>query len=84
MKALQKNWLLPDNKRCFLHKNQMGLLLILFFLLSLSIKSQIANYVNNGSFEIPKINNLQKPQYWDAIDSNKFMGILLSKIMGHS
>jgi hypothetical protein len=68
-----KNW--------FLNKNKLGFMLILFFLFTKLSNAQIANYVNNGGFEIPKINNLQKPQYWDAIDSNKFMGILLSKII---
>jgi hypothetical protein len=56
-------------------------MLTLFFLLSYSSKSQIANYVNNGGFEIPKSNNLQKAKYWDAIDTTKFVGLMYSKII---
>jgi len=40
---------------------------------------QIANYVNNGGFEVPKASNLQKAKYWDSIDSIKYGTILLSQ-----
>ncbi len=81
MKAAQKNWSLPNNRLCFLFKSKMGVLLILFFVCISNCKSQIANYVNNGSFEVPKYANAQKAKYWDGIDTNKYVGILLSEII---
>jgi len=81
MKVQPKNWLLQNNKLCFLFKNKMGVLLILFFVNVNCTKSQIANYVNNGGFEVPNSTNMQLPKYWNAIDSNKFMGILLSEVI---
>ncbi len=81
MKALLKNWLLPINCNSFLIKNKMSLVLILFFLFPKLSNAQIANYVNNGGFEVPKSNNLQKAKYWDAIDTNKYVGLMYSAII---
>jgi hypothetical protein len=80
MKALLKNWLLPINCNRFLIKKQKALLCFLFFSFFIS-KGQIANYVNNGGFEVPKSNNLQKAKYWDAIDTTKFVGLMYSAII---
>ncbi|MDP1802994.1 MAG: T9SS type A sorting domain-containing protein [Bacteroidota bacterium] len=81
MKALLKNWLLPINCNSFLNKNKMGFLLILFFLLFKYSNSQIANYVNNGSFEVPKYFNAQKAKYWEATDTTKYVGVMYSAII---
>jgi hypothetical protein len=47
-----------------------------------SSRSQIANYVNNGGFEIcgncTYTNQAPKPASWNAIDTTKFFGLLLS------
>jgi hypothetical protein len=83
MKALLKNWLLPNNCNSFLYRKKKALLCFLFFSFIIS-KGQIANYVNNGGFEIcgycastPSVANAK---YWNPIDTNKYMGIFLSKI----
>ena len=68
-----KNW--------FLNKSKLGFILILFFIFTKLSNAQIANYVNNGGFEIPNQNNSQLAAYWNATDSSKFGGILLSKII---
>jgi hypothetical protein len=71
-----KNW--------FLNKSKLGFKLILFFLFTKLSNAQIANYVNNGGFEIcgycastPSVANAK---HWGAIDTNKYMGIFLSKV----
>ncbi len=83
MKALLKNWLLPISCNSFLHKNKMGFLLILFFSFTIS-KAQIANYVNNGSFEdcVNCNQNFQLlvAKYWNAIDTTKYYGFNLSAL----
>lgn len=75
MKQSRKNWLLQD-KPLELKQKVIVILLLLF---SLPSNSQVVNFVNNGGFEIPNPSNLQKPKYWDAFDTTKFMGILLSQ-----
>ncbi len=80
MKTLLKNWLLPINSNNFLYEKQKALLCFLFFSF-LVTEGQIANYVNNGGFEIPKTTNSQLAKYWSAIDSTKFGGTLLSKVI---
>jgi len=80
MKALLKNWLLLINCKNFFYKKQ-GVFIYLLFFYFMPSKAQIANYVNNGSFEVPNINNLQKAKYWDAIDSVSFVGLMYSKII---
>lgn len=70
-KKLLKNSLLQN--RFFLKKNIKYILILYVFLLSVLSKSQIANYVNNGSFEdsyncsFPT--NLEKAKHWRSIDS---------------
>jgi hypothetical protein len=81
MKALQKNWLLPINCNSFLNINKMSIVLILFFIFTKLSNAQIANYINNGGFEVANANNQQRAKYWDAIDTNKYGGILLSEII---
>lgn len=48
----------------------------------LNNQSQIVNYVNNGGFEVCRnctgSQTFAYPKYWNAIDSNKFFGILCS------
>jgi hypothetical protein len=78
MKALLKNWLLPINCNNFFTKKQVALLCSLFFYIS---KAQIANYVNNGSFEVPKYTNAQKAKFWEAIDTTKYVGVMYSAII---
>ncbi len=82
MKARLRNWLLQNSRLCFLFKNRESFLLFLFFI-SISLKSQIANYVNNGSFEIcgycastPSVANAK---YWNSIDTNKYCGVFLGE-----
>lgn len=75
MKQLLKSWLLL-NKLLTLKQKAFLSLLLLFSFFSYS---QVVNYVNNGSFEIPNPYNMQKPKYWDGIDTTKYMGILLSQ-----
>lgn len=45
----------------------------------------VANYVNNGGFELcaycTATPAIVKPKYWDAIDTTKFFGILFSAII---
>lgn len=57
------------------------ILLVGGLLFSLLSHSQIINYVNNGGFEIPNPNNLQKAKYWDGVDTTKYVGVLLSKVI---
>ncbi len=81
MKTLQKKWLLPNNKRyCFLSKNKMGFLLILFFSFKFS-NAQISNYVTNGGFENTIDFNNPFLEYkaigWSGIDSSKATAPLL-------
>lgn len=75
MKLLPKNWL-SQNKLPTLKQKVIVSLLLLFSFLS---KGQVVNYVNNGGFEIANPNNTQKPKYWDATDTNDYMGLLLSQ-----
>jgi len=77
---LLKNYFLPINLNSFLFKKQKALFCFLFFSFIIS-KGQIANYVNNGGFEVPKSNNLQKAKYWEAIDTNKYVGLMYSAII---
>lgn len=74
-----KNWLLLNRNTCLSSLNQKVLTCLLVFLFCINSKGQIANYVNNGGFEIPNPANMQKPKYWDGIDTTKYVGILLSQ-----
>ena len=76
MKLQPKNWLL-QTKTSISNFILQGAIICLLFLF-VPAKAQVANYVNNGGFEKASINNPQLPAYWNAIDSSKFMGILLS------
>ena len=84
MKVLLKNWLLPIKCNSFLYKSKMGFLLILFFLFTKSSDAQIANYVNNGSFEnCLNCNQSFTPliaKYWSSLDTNKFFGAILTSL----
>ncbi|MDX2173763.1 MAG: hypothetical protein SFY56_11630, partial [Bacteroidota bacterium] len=77
MKLLLKNSLLPININCFFTLKHKTLLCLMFFY-CLTVKTQIANYVNNGGFEIPRTSNQQQPVFWSAIDSTKFLGLMYS------
>jgi len=83
MKALLKNWLLPINRNSFLYKKQQALMCLLFFSFIIS-KAQIANYVNNGSFEdCLNCNQSFNPliaKYWSSLDTNKFFGAILTSL----
>ncbi|MFO0356229.1 MAG: T9SS type A sorting domain-containing protein [Sphingobacteriaceae bacterium] len=77
MIRLLKNLLLINN--LIILKSYKHHLFVAFFINSYSCQGQqIANYVNNGGFESAKPWNTQKPLFWDAIDTNKFLGILAS------
>lgn len=83
-KELQKNWLLINNIVFIKKQKRHVFLLLLFF--SLISKAQIANYVNNGSFE-DRYNcsfptNLEKAKYWRSIDSSSNGGTYFSKCPG--
>lgn len=84
MKRLLKNCSLLNSRFNYVLKHKKVILTFLCFSLFFNLKSQIINYVNNGSFE-DVITNTSTPlfysaKYWGAIDSNKFSGELLSKI----
>jgi hypothetical protein len=85
MKAQLKNWLLPNNKMCFLFKNKMSFSLILFFVLINVNIGQIANYVSNGGFEILNSNAAayepEATKYWSALDSTKQSNLLCSALL---
>lgn len=84
MKALLKNWLLPNNKLCFLFKNKMSFTLILFLILINVNVGQIANYVSNGGFEVLNANagpySFDVTKYWGALDTTKGSNALFSKL----
>jgi len=79
MKASPKNWLLLNKNFCLSSLNQKALTCLLVFLFVTNTNAQIANYVNNGGFEIANPANMQKPKYWDAIDTTKYVGVLCSQ-----
>jgi len=86
MKASQKNWLSPNNRKfCFI-KNKMSFLLILFFSFKIT-NAQITNYVTNGGFE--NLSDLNNPfaEYkaigWTCVDSLKICAPLLNKDFGN-
>ncbi len=80
---LQKKEILKSslsvNKLYLFKKHCTHLLLAVFFFFTPALQAQqIANYVNNGGFEIPKVPNSQKAKFWDSIDSVKYVGLMLS------
>jgi hypothetical protein len=77
MKVQPKNLLLIIINGFCVSKKQKALMCFLFLYINI-LNAQITNYVNNGGFEIPRSNNSQKPKYWDAIDSTKFLGLMYS------
>jgi hypothetical protein len=79
MKLSLKNWLLINKKICLSLLSQKILTCLLVFFFWISSNGQIANYVNNGGFEIANPANMQKPKYWDAIDTTKYVGVLCSQ-----
>ncbi len=83
MKALQKNWLLPIKRNCFLYKKQKALLCFLFFSF-ITLQAQIANYVSNGSFEQLNANAgpyaFEATKYWGAIDTTTGSNVLCSTL----
>lgn len=81
MKPLLKNWSLQSKFIINLTKSIRQIILLGGFLLLFNSKAQIVNYVNNGGFEVPNPNNLQKAKFWDAVDTTKYVGVLLSKII---
>jgi hypothetical protein len=79
MRKLLKNFLLLSRKIHFLRANTNVLIFASMFVSFLS-NGQIANYVNNGSFEhVVTGSNPPLAKYWGAIDTMKFYGVLLSK-----
>ena len=83
MKVLPKNYSLKS-KIPHIKMQSKHFFVLTVILFSLSCKTQIANYVNNGGFE--ECGNCEdvtsvfkKPKYWDAIDTNKFFAELFSK-----
>src|SRR4051812_34785246 len=78
MKLLLKNWLLLNSE---LRKQKHFLFSTIVFLLCFSVSSQIANYINNGSFEEISIPPGWRAKYWGATDTNKVFGELLSKVI---
>lgn len=83
MRALLKNWLLPIKSNSFLYKKQKALLCFLFFSYII-VNGQIANYVNNGSFEILNANAspyaFEATKYWGAPDTTKNSNYLCSTL----
>jgi hypothetical protein len=81
MKRLPKSWLLIIRSEISSLIKQKALWLFLFFY-SIFSQAQIANYVNNGGFELcttcAVMSNSHLPQYWNAIDTTKYCGLLLS------
>jgi hypothetical protein len=74
MKRLLKNYSLQNSSKVrFQSKNKRFISTFLFFILLLNTKSQVVNYVNNGSFEECINCTVQPytayPKYWGAIDS---------------
>jgi hypothetical protein len=78
MKKLSGNFLSTDKGF-----TNIGTLFTSWVLLChLQVAAQLANYVNNGGFEICancEISAFKKPLYWDATDTNRFFGVLCSK-----
>ena len=84
MKALLKNWLLPNNSKCIFLKSMKGIMPFMLFVFSISANAQIANYVSNGSFEILNANAspyaFEATKYWGAIDTTKGSNVLCSTL----
>lgn len=76
-KQILRNWLFQNNVFSLI-KNYGQIMLVVLLSCHLAKAQQIANYVNNGGFEIPKSTNMQKAKYWDSIDSTQNGGQLLS------
>ncbi|MGE0568002.1 MAG: hypothetical protein AB7O73_08630 [Bacteroidia bacterium] len=80
MKQWLRNWLFLSNINSNI--SSLGSRIIIpvafSFFVGYGQNPQIANYVNNGSFEIPQISTSQKAKFWDAIDSTKYCGLLFS------
>ncbi|MBA2612573.1 MAG: T9SS type A sorting domain-containing protein [Bacteroidetes bacterium] len=89
MKAQLKNWLLPNNKMCFLFKNRKGIMPFLFFLFlsPCLLQGQIANFVSNGSFETTNCTSPfdeYKALGWSSIDSAQFAAFLYNTVCGNA
>jgi hypothetical protein len=55
------------------------LILAAFIIAPILLKSQqIANYVNNGGFEVLRTSNTQQAKFWSAIDTTKYFGLVYS------
>ena len=79
MKQLIKNYLLPNNRS--------GVFALILWLIYFDCLGQVANYVNNGSFEIAIPSATQNPfdgaKYWDVPNVTGCNGLLLvSKAFG--
>ncbi len=77
MKLLLKNYLLL-NKLLFYKKSCKHFVLVAFLYCTVIGKTQVANYVNNGSFEDYFIYNISPmPYHWWATDTSKVFGELI-------
>src|ERR1700743_3854908 len=75
MSNLLKNYLL-QNKILNTKTEKTLLLFLAFNSMVFNYKGQVANYINNGSFENlkdcgPQIGYASKVKYWSSIDTNK-------------
>jgi hypothetical protein len=85
MKVLLKNYLLQNNKLCFLCMSKAGVLLALLFIFKIN-HAQVANYVSNGGFEnLYNCNGsiLNNCKNWLSIDSISYAGANMTLCNGN-